>query len=254
MLNDMATQTMKSPTAIIAVDPSAHARSMSAKELGEFIAAECKELCIKLASLKPYVEVAFERLDAGEAICGYTSKPTFCECVLGRTYNAVKFMLAGGNPRNVEQNNNHNFSNHYTQGNPRDGKHYWLTPPDLLERIRQEFGELNDPCRYPRPEGFDGLTSDWSDVNYVNPPFGSTIENNKKMGMTAWVRKAIAEQKKGKTTILVYPQDGWVHMLIEAGVEMRSLGRVMWQATEDPTCEAAASRPIMMFILRGKHE
>jgi len=99
----MATQAMKSPTAIIAVDSSTHARSMSAKELGDFIIAEWKGVCVKLASLKPYVEVSFERLDAGEAICGYTSKPTFCECVLGRTYNAVKFMLAGGNSRNGEQ-------------------------------------------------------------------------------------------------------------------------------------------------------
>jgi hypothetical protein len=76
---------------------------MSATELSDFIVAECQELCRKLASLKPYVEVAFERLDAGETICGYTSKTAFCENVLGRTYNAVKFMLAGGNPRNARK-------------------------------------------------------------------------------------------------------------------------------------------------------
>jgi hypothetical protein len=100
----MATQMTSPPTAIIAADRSAHARSMSAGELGDFIVAECKELCRKLASLKPYVEVAFERLDAGETICGYTGKPAFCENVLGRTYNAVKFMLAGGNPANARHN------------------------------------------------------------------------------------------------------------------------------------------------------
>jgi hypothetical protein len=94
----MATQTMTSPpTAIIA---AAHARSMSAGELGDFIVSECKEICTKLASLKPYVEIAFERIDAGETICGYTSKTAFCIGALGKTYNAVKFMLAGGNPRN----------------------------------------------------------------------------------------------------------------------------------------------------------
>lgn len=91
------------PTAIIA---AAHARSMSARELGEFIVSECREICKKLASLEPYVRVAFEHIDKGEAICGYTSKAAFSENVLGRTYNAVKFMLAGGNPRNVEQTKN----------------------------------------------------------------------------------------------------------------------------------------------------
>ncbi len=75
---------------------------MSARELGDFIIAECNGICVKLASLKPYVRVAFERIDAGESICGYTSKTAFSENVLGRTYNAAKFMLQGGNPRNVE--------------------------------------------------------------------------------------------------------------------------------------------------------
>ena len=70
--------------------------------------------------------------------------------------------------------------------------------------------------------------------------------------MTAWVRQAIAEQAKGKTTIMVFSQDAWVHMMVEAGAELRTLGEVKWQATEDRNCEAAASRPIMMFILRGK--
>ena len=61
----MATQMTSPTTAIIAADPSAHARSTTAKELGDFIAAEWKGVFVKLASLKPYVEVAFERLDVG---------------------------------------------------------------------------------------------------------------------------------------------------------------------------------------------
>ena len=117
-----------SPTAIIAVNPCAHARSMSAKELGDFIIAEWKELCTKLAALEPYVREAFARLDASEAICGYTSKPAFCENVLGRTYNAVKYMLAVGNPANA-RNNHRNVLKNYTQGNPKDGRHHWLIPP-----------------------------------------------------------------------------------------------------------------------------
>jgi hypothetical protein len=56
----MATQMTSPTTAIIAADLANHARSMSAGELGDFIVAECEELCRKLISLKPYVEIAVE--------------------------------------------------------------------------------------------------------------------------------------------------------------------------------------------------
>ena len=144
--------------------------------------------------------------------------------------------------------------NRFHRGNSKDGKHYWITPPDLLKRINDEFGECYDPCPYPRPDGYDGLTADWGQVNYVNPPFGSVVIDGKKKGMTAWVRKAIEEQAKGKTTILVFPQDGWVHMLLNAGAEFRSLGKINWLSTEDGASVCASSRPIMMFILRGKEQ
>ena len=143
-------------------------------------------------------------------------------------------------------------NNHFHAGNSKTGKHYWLTPPDLLKRINDEFGEFYDPCPYPKPDSYDGLTAEWGNVNYVNPPFGSFIgQDGKKKGMTAWVRKAIEEQAKGKTTILVFPQYNWLHMLVKAGAEMRSLGNVKWLATEDGS-EGSASSPIMMFILRGR--
>ena len=131
---------------------------------------------------------------------------------------------------------------------------YKRQPPDLLKRINDEFGDdLYDPCPYPRPENYNGLKAEWGNVNYVNPPFGSTMEDGKKVGMTAWVRKAIEEQQKGKTSILVFPQYRWVHMLVNAGAEMRSLGPVRWVATEDGEQAASGnSSPTMMFVLRGK--
>ena len=91
----------------------------------------------------------------------------------------------------------------------------------------------------------------WGRCSYVNPPFTTVSAAGRKVGMTAWVRRAVAEQAKGKTSVLVYPQHGWVHMLVDAGAELRSLGKVNWVDIEDETSSRAASSPIMAFILRG---
>jgi hypothetical protein len=139
-------------------------------------------------------------------------------------------------------------------GNANDGKHYWLTPPELLAPVKAEFGDdLYDPCPFPAPDGFDGLAADWGKVSYVNPPFGSVLSpRGKKIGITAWVRKAIKEQAKGKTVVMVYPMNGWVHMLLKAGAKFRSIGKVNWLATEDGASVKSNSRPIMMFVLPAR--
>lgn len=87
-------------------------------------------------------------------------------------------------------------------------------PPALYAALDAEFSFDFDPCPYPLPHGFDGLTCEWGRSNYVNPPFGSIIHQGRKKGPTAWVRKAIAEWRKGKTVVLVYPIDKWVLMLL----------------------------------------
>ena len=130
-----------------------------------------------------------------------------------------------------------------------DGKHYWLTPPDLLESLTRQYGFDFDACPYPKPEGFDGLTAEWGESTYVNPPFGSIIHDGKKKGPTAWARKAIEESKKGKRVVMVYPIDKWVLMLIEAGAVVTNLGDVKWCATEDGTPGKGTGRHIACFEL-----
>ena len=129
-------------------------------------------------------------------------------------------------------------------------KRYWLTPPDIYKKLDNEFHFDFDPCPYPRPEEFNGVAIPWGRSNYVNPPFRRS-DGAFGAGPTAFVRKAIEQQQEGKSSVLVIPTMSFINMLLEAGAECRSMGRVPWlEATErnpwpSPSC-------ITAFILRGK--
>jgi hypothetical protein len=108
---------------------------------------------------------------------------------------------------------------------------YWMTPPELYERLDNEFHFDFDPCPCPRPEGFDALQIDWGEANYVNPPFRREDGFGGK-GATAFFRKAIEQHRKGKTVGLVAPTQPYVNVMLEGGAELRSLGRVRWLDVE----------------------
>lgn len=142
----------------------------------------------------------------------------------------------------------------FENGNSKDGKHYWLTPPELYNQLNEEFAFTFDPCPYPKPEDFDGLDAEWGESNYVNPPFGVVLNKGKKKGATAWARKCIEESKKGKKVVMVYPIDKWVLMLLEAGAKVRNLKDVKWIATEDESVGPGTGRHIACFILDGEKQ
>lgn len=147
--------------------------------------------------------------------------------------------------------------NKFHIGNKDNGKHYWLTPNELYEQLNNEFKFDFDPCLFPLPEGFDGLTCEWGKSNYVNPPFGSIIHEGKKKGMTAWVRKAIIEWQKGKLVVIVYPIDKWILMLLKSILgecgEIRNLGDIKWLSIEDGFAGKGTGRHIAMFVLKPKN-
>ena len=125
----------------------------------------------------------------------------------------------------------------------KDGKRYWLTPPDLMKALQKEFHFTFDACPYPRPKRFCGLKRSWGKSTYVNPPF---------FGPTKWIRKALAEHEKGKTVVVVFPTDKWIHYLLAAGAELRSLGDVHWHSVEENKPGKGIGRYTMAFILRAK--
>ena len=125
---------------------------------------------------------------------------------------------------------------------------FWLIPPEIYKRLDAEFHFDFDPCPYPFVR--DGIDIDWGGANWVNPPFRSKDAINGH-GPTAFVRKAIEEQKKGKTSVIIVPVQSYVNMMFEAGAECRPAGRVRWlEADTGQPCKSPGTNSI--FILRGK--
>ena len=129
------------------------------------------------------------------------------------------------------------------------GKRYWLTPLDIYNQLNAEFHFDFDPCPYPRLKGYDGLAVNWEKRNFVNPPF-HRYDGIHGQGPTAFVRKAIAEKAKGNTSVILLPVQSYINLLLEAGAELRSAGRIKWlEATTGEPCKSPS--PIVCAILRG---
>jgi len=122
--------------------------------------------------------------------------------------------------------------------------HYWITPPKLYRELDNEFHFEYDPCVYPKQ--VDTLVTKWGKMNYVNPPY-----RRKDGSPTAFVRKAIEEQQKGNSSVLLLPTQSYVNLLLDAGATAKSLGRVKWLSGKNRT-EQKSPSPITLFHLRGK--
>lgn len=143
---------------------------------------------------------------------------------------------------------------HTIGATPADGKErFWLTPSHVYDPLHAEFRFDFDPCPCPRPEGYDSLALDrWpARMAYINPPFRPADGVNGK-GPTAFVRKAIEENRlHGRGSVLLIPTQSYVNLLLEAGAECRSMGRVRWlEATTGAPCSGPS--PITAFILHPR--
>ena len=89
--------------------------------------------------------------------------------------------------------------NKFHKGNGDDGKHYWLTPDDLMKELNDEFKFDFDPCPLQHDtKKWDGLKIEWKERNFINPPYSRKLKE-------AFVLKAIEESKKGKICVMLLP-------------------------------------------------
>ena len=83
----------------------------------------------------------------------------------------------------------------------------WGTPDWLMNVFKDWF----DPCPFNPNPSMDGLSIEWKDKTYVNPPYSNPLK---------WVEKAIEENKKGKIIVMLLKVDTstrWFAKLNEAG-------------------------------------
>jgi hypothetical protein len=142
--------------------------------------------------------------------------------------------------------------NKFYKGNVVDGKHYWLTPREVYEQLDAEFGFTFDPCPFPRAVGFNGLTCEWGSSSYVNPPFGTVVENGVRSGPLAWARKCIEQAGAGKVAVMVYDVDRWILEMLGAGARVIDLGELHWLSIEDGLPGRGSGRHTGAFVLDGR--
>lgn len=130
-------------------------------------------------------------------------------------------------------------------------KEFWITPPEVFKKLNAEFNFNFDPCPYPY-QGVDGTEIEWGSCTYLNPPFRKSDGKNGK-GPTAFIRKAIEENKKGKTVVILLNIMSHINLLLEAGAELRSFGRVKWLdgKTKEPWNKPSNTT---CFILHGNEK
>ena len=100
----------------------------------------------------------------------------------------------------------------------------WKTPDNLYDELNKEFNFNFDPC--PLYSNFDGLTIDWKERNYINPPYSQKLKE-------AFIRKAYEESKNGKLCVMLLPVSTSTkifHEIIYPFAEIRFLkGRVKFE-------------------------
>jgi len=72
----------------------------------------------------------------------------------------------------------------------------WATPKEFYDELDKEFHFDFDPC--PLNAEFDGLSLEWGNSNFINPPYSRKLKE-------AFIRKAFEESKQGRLCVMLLP-------------------------------------------------
>lgn len=92
---------------------------------------------------------------------------------------------------------------------------HWATPKELYRALNQEFNFNDDPCPM---YGNGGLTREWGERTYCNPPYGRKIGE--------WLAKGYEQALKGKLVVFLIPSrtdTKWWHDYVMKAQEIRFL-------------------------------
>ncbi len=121
----------------------------------------------------------------------------------------------------------------------------WASPPCTAFSVAslRHYWKEGKPKSYKTFIGLAIVKKAIELIQELNPKNGH--------GPTAFVRKALEEQKKGKTSVLILPVLSLLNMLFDAKAEIRPVGRVRWVHAETGEKWKQPSN-CALFILRGK--
>lgn len=128
----------------------------------------------------------------------------------------------------------------------------WETPQDFFDKLDEEFHFMLDVCatadsakcdKFYTVED-DGLSQDWDETTWCNPPYGRQIGN--------WVKKAYWQHREfGSTIVMLLPartDTAWFHDFILDKAEIRFIrGRLKFGGSKN-----SAPFPSMVVIFRGR--
>ncbi len=121
----------------------------------------------------------------------------------------------------------------------------WATPLGLYRELDNEFHFNDDPCPLQaKGKITDGLERDWGTRTFVNPPYSNPLP---------WVRKAIAEARRGKLVVMLLKSDTSTrcfHDYILPYAEIRYLrGRLKFSGTNGVCGRAPFPSLVAVFQL-----
>ena len=129
---------------------------------------------------------------------------------------------------------------------PKSKTDKWKTPPEIYNKLNEEFKFDFDPCPINWKEGDpDGLIIEWGKSNFVNPPYSN---------VSKWIKKGYEEFKKGKKVVMLInaiTDTKAFHEYINGNSEIRFIkGRVKFINPDKPDIKTPSPKPSMIVIFK----